>query len=600
MRKEDHDLLQENLSLARQLGAEVITIAGTYVAEAIQKVCHDRNVTQIVIGRPDRRFLKDFLARGTLLDQLVRMTSKIDIHVIRAGRVPRYRGWHFRWPTLSTEWTAYYNTFLFVIATSFFCYAVLPYVGYQALGSVFLLAILTVASLTSRGPIIFAATFFAFIWNFFFIPPTFTLVISSWEDFMMVLSFFVTASVGGLLTSRIRRQEGILQNREEQTRLLYELVQDFSGAKDLSHIRDILVSTIERQFKGSCAIFFVEKNGKIEWSDGHGKKLEEKDLAVAQWAFENNKSAGWSTLTLSGSSCLCLPIRGNTGVVGILAFIPVKDQSVLSIEKENFLETVLSQAAITFERFQLSEAAENARLYKASETLHQTLLNSVSHELRTPITALIGSATALKDETTITDPQARVALTDELVRSAHRLDRVVENLLDLSRLQKGTLQLKKEWFDLADVYSWVRADLKDELGNRTLELLKSEPILVEADFLLLSHAVGQILLNAIKYSLEGSKVEVEFLKDMNCARILVRDEGSGIPIGMENQIFEKFFRLPGTPSGGLGLGLTIVNNIVELHDGKVSARNRTDKKGSIFEISIPWRQAPAALQEAMK
>lgn len=595
----DAAMLRENLELARSLGAEVVTVAGADIAANIQRISAEKNVTQIVMGRPDRRFFRDIFARGTLLDQLVRTTSKVDVHVIRAERKPRYRGFSPRWPEARTGWAAYYNTFWFLLAVSFFCYGLLPYVGYRALGSVFLLSILVVAGFAARGPILVAALVSAFVWNFFFIPPTFTIVISSSEDFMMVVSFFVAALVGGLLTSRIRRQEVILQNREQRTRLLYELSQSLAEARGVPEIQEVLASVVDRQFGGSCTVFFIGEHGKIDWGGGFGKKIDEKELAVALWAFENGRPAGWSTPTLSGASTLCVPIRGKKEPVGILAFVPRKSQKDFSQEKEGFLESVLIQAAMAFERARFSEAGEKNRVFAASENLHQTLLNSVSHELRTPITALIGSSTALRDPATAANPAARDALTEELVRSSRRLDRVVENLLDLSRLQKGGLRLKKEWFDLADVFTETQAHLADDLGRRILKLVQDDGVLIEGDFSLLAHALEQIVLNAVKYSPDGSLIEVEILRDNFHARLLVRDEGRGIPAGSEGKIFERFYRLPGTPAGGLGLGLAIVSSIVELHGGKVTARNRPEGAGSVFEVLLPWKPAPPALREAL-
>lgn len=597
---EDEKVLHQNLALARELGAEVITVADHEVAHAIHTICGERNVTQIIMGRPDRRFIKDFIYGGTLLDQLVRTTSKIDVHVIRAERTPRFRGFHLKWPSFRSHWLAYYNTTWFLIGVSFLSYAVLPYAGYRALGSVFLLAILGVACFASRGPILYSALVCAIVWNFFFIPPTFTFNISTSDDVMMVLSFFVTAVVGGFLTTRIRQQQSTLENREYRTRLLYELVQRLADAKDTNWIQSVLQSVVEQQFGGENAVYFSEKDGKVSWTKGVGKVLTEKELAVAQWAFENNKPAGWSTPTLSAAECLCLPLRSNKGVVGILAYFPADRSKSFSIEQENFLETVLIQVAIAFERFQFSEAAQKERLYEASEVLHQTLLNSVSHELRTPITAIVGSATALRDPATFSDEKARGALTEELVHSAQRLDRVVENLLDLSRLQKGTLQLKAEWFDLGDVFRAVKSDLQNETGGRSISLVRDDVVLFEGDFQLLSHGLNQLVLNALKYSEGNSTIEVEIIREASRARILVRDQGKGIPSGLEKQIFEKFYRVPGTPAGGLGLGLTIVNNIVQLHGGSVGAKKRADGPGSVFEIILPLKPPPEALTEALK
>ncbi len=597
--KEDEENLQKNITLARELGAEVITISDNEVAHAIQKVSHDRNVTQIIMGRPDKRFLKDLFAQGSLLDKLVRDTSKVDVHVIRAERKARYRGFARKWPDLKSGFFSYYNTTWFMIIVAFSCRALLDFIGYRALGSVFLLAILTVASFTGGGPTLFAATFAAIVWNFFFIPPTWTFAIASPEDLMMVASFFVAALVGGLLTSRVRRQEMILEVRESETRLLYELVKNLSDSPDEMHASRVLSETITRQFKAGSTILLADENRKLEVNKLIGRRLSENELAVAQWAFENGKSAGWSTQTLSAASCLCLPMKGNTGVVGVVAYIPQAGQKNLPIETENFLETIIAQTAIVLERLEFRGAAEATKLYEASEKLHQTLLNSVSHELRSPITTLIGSATALSDEKTYENQSVRKSLTDEVISAAKRLDRVVENLLDVSRLEKGTLQLRQEWFELGDLLGRLRVELKDELRGKKVKLLGETSVLVEGDFQLLDHAFAQLVLNAAKYG--NPDTEIGIVVEMRDGKIhvKVRDEGPGIPAGLENHLFEKFFRAPGTPAGGIGLGLSIVRNIVELHGGKVAARNRFDIHGAEFEVELPYKVAPTVLQEAL-
>lgn len=597
--KEDEDNLQKNIALARELGAEVITISDNNVARAIQKISQDRNVTQVVMGRPDRRFFRDFFAQGSLLDKLVRETSKVDVHVIRAERKSRFRGFALRWPEFKSGFFPYYNTIWFMTAVTLLCRALLEPVGYRALGSIFLLAILSVAGFAGGGPTLFAAVFSAVVWNFFFIPPAWTFMISSTEDFMMVVSFFVAALVGGLLTARVRRQESVLEVRESESRLLYELVKNLSDVQEESQAAAVLSETISRQFKARNSVLLINsETGKLQ--NAAGKSLEEKEAAVAQWSFENGKVAGWSTPTLNAAACLCLPMKGNSGVVGVVAFFPLSGEQALSVETENFIETIIAQTAIVLERLALRGAAAATKLYEASEKLHQTLLNSVSHELRTPITALIGNATALEDERTVSDAAARKALVGEVVGAARRLDRVVENLLDVTRLEKGTLQLKREWFELGDLLGQVKAELKEELGGHTVEVNSSGEVYFEGDHQLLSHAFSQIVLNAAKYSDPRKVIHVEVSTEGGRAVVRITDEGPGVPEGLEARIFEKFFRAPRTPSGGIGLGLSIVKNIVELHGGQVSARNREDGRGAIFEIILPLKALPRQLEEGLK
>lgn len=593
----DQETLQSNIVLAKELGAEVISIADTDLVYAVRKICNEKNVTQIIMGRPDRRFFSDLLAQGSLLDRLVRSTKEFDVHVIRAERNPKYRGFHLYWPWLKSSLVGYYYTVWFIGILTVACWIASPFVGYRALGSVYLLSILAVASLTSIGPVFLAAVLSAIAWNFFFIPPLYTFTISSGEDWMMLLSYFVAALVGGILTARIRRQEVILQTREERTKNLYEFGKALSEAKNLDGIIDVLKMTVKKQFKGDAEVILADKNRKLQEST----TVTAKDKAVASWAFAHNKSAGWSTQTLSAAPCLCLPMKANTEVIGVLAFYPSDHQKSFSIDQEIFLDAIIGQAAIAVERLKFSEAAQAAKLYEASEKLHQTLINSVSHELRTPITALIGTATALKDRVTLMNDKAREALTDELIGSAKRLDRVVENLLDMSRIEKGTIQIKREWFQVGDLLDDVEAELKDELFDREIMLTGNAELLVEGDFRLLQHAISNLILNSVKYSEPKSPIEINVSSAHEKIIIALSDYGKGIPPGSEEVVFEKFFRLPGTPTGGLGLGLYIVKSIIELHDGSIKARNRTDvPSGATFECTLPLRPPPAELKEIVK
>ncbi len=595
---EDQKMLQKNISLARELGAEVVTLADSGLVHGIQKISQEKNVTQIVIGRPKRNFIRDLLRGGAFLDQLVAQTNKIDIHVIRADRGTIYRQTKIKLYRYGAGWQGYYNTAWFLAALTLVSYILLPYVGYRALGSIFLLAILFVAAFTSTGPTLFAAVAAGLAWDYLFIPPQFTFVIHAHEDIMMLGSFFVTAVVGSYMTNKIRRQETILTIREEFARNLYELGRSLANSKDAREILDILKVTIDRQFKGKTFPLLLNKKGELEARDPEPSQVPEpiapKDLAVAEWSLANRKAAGWSTQTLSGSQCVCFPMMGNSAAVGVLLFYPDKSTKVLSIEQEIFFETVLAQVAIALERLHFGEVAQNAKLYEASEKLHQTLLNSVSHELRTPITTIIGTATALKDKNILENEPSREALTDELVRSAMRLDSVVENLLDMSRIEKGALQLKKEWFEAYELVREAVNDVKHESQGREIKISGDLGLLIEGDFKLLKHAISNLLQNALRYSPPTTDVEILLKSSDKTAEIIVKDQGAGIPIGEEKNIFEKFYRLAGTPTGGLGLGLSIVKNTAELHGGSISVR------GSMFELKIPVRTPPLKLKEITK
>ena len=593
---EDHQVLKKNLSLARELGADVITMADTNVGHAIQTVCSDKNVTQIVMGRPDRRFFRDLLTRGTLLDQLVRQTNKVDIHVIRTKKIVQRKTLSAAQFQLRTGFVAYYHTAWFLGLVSLVCYGILPVVGYRALGSIFLLSILAVASISSRGPIFFAAIVSAIVWNYFFISPQFTFAINSSEDLMMVISFFVVGVVGGLLTARIKKQERILQHREERTRSLYEFGKLLSDAKSEDQIVKVLSSTIDAQFECQSNVLLTGSDRQLQYTEN--QRFSDKDFAVATWVFEHGKPAGWSTQTLSASPCLSFPMKGNSGIVGVIVIYPNSELKVLSMEQENFLETVLSQTSIAVERLRFSSAAQNAKVFEVSEKLHQTLIDSVSHELRTPVTTIIGASTALHDLPT-QDPTSTKMLTSEIVKAGLRLDRVIENLLDMSRLEKGAMQLKKEWFEVQDLTGRIQNNLRSEIQDRKINVSGDIQILIEGDFKLLDHAFTNILLNATKYSPPNSDIDIVVNSFSDNVRISIRDYGIGIQKGSESSLFEKFYRASNVSAGGIGLGLAIAKNIIELHGGTVIAKNRDDAKGAVFECTLPSTPAPVKLQETL-
>jgi two-component system sensor histidine kinase KdpD len=318
--------------------------------------------------------------------------------------------------------------------------------------------------------------------------------------------------------------------------------------------------------------------------------MGENEFAVANWVLENKKPAGWSTSTLSAAPCLCLPMRGNSGLVGVLALYPGVKQGPLSLDQENFLDTMITQVSLALERLRFSEAAHSAQLYETSERLHQTLLNSISHELRTPLTVIIGSATSLAEKQS--PPEYVGAIAKELLGASDRLNRVIENLLDMSRLNSGVMALKLEWHDLQDLMGATVQKLGRNLAQHKFEVEiqpNLPPVLV--DFRLLEHALANLILNAAAYSPAGTAIRVVIqLGSPKLLLISVEDQGPGIPAADREKIFEKFYRVPGTPAGGTGLGLSIVKSIVEVHKGRVYVEDAG--LGSKFVIEIPVAEAP--------
>jgi two-component system, OmpR family, sensor histidine kinase KdpD len=587
----DSDLkqLNKNLALARELGAEVIHSSEASLIDAVKRTALEKNVTQIVIGRPDKRFVRDFLTQGTILDQLVRETSEIDIHVLRQERKPRFKGLKFKFPQFKTGFIPYWYTLWFLIAVGFLSYALAPWIGYRAVGFIFLSAILFIGTIATFGPILFAASFCSFIWNFFFIPPQFTFEIKEPEDVMNVIAFFIVAFVSGYLTSRIKKQESALSERAYTSSVLYELSKSLGAAESNKDIATIARESFERVFKCEIEILLKDQSNELQHDPvgSNYRRIDPKEFAVATWSFKNQKNAGWGTETLNSSKCLSVPLKGRSEMIGVILIWPKKGEK-RNPEFEFLIETFVSNTAMALEREMFEEKSKEADVLASSEKLHQALLSSVSHELKTPLTAIIGNATALKQKEQSLSERGREQALGDLIDSSERLNRVVENLLDMTRISSGALKVRDDLFELNDFADSSLSRYASVLKHHKISFQKSDQeVFVKGDDKLLEHVLSNLLSNAAYYSPRGSEIKVQVLHDETHGKVVVTDEGSGIPQDSIDKIFERFYRVPGTPTGGTGLGLSIAKALVIAMSGTIEVQNRTDQSGSAFTFSLP-------------
>ena len=594
---DDQKQLRINIELVQNLGGELLTSMDTDVMSAIRRTCNEKHITQIIIGRPDKRFFKDLIWGGNILDRLVDSKSEVDIHVIRSERLPIYRGLFSKlqrlMPRFSSSFYNYYGATWLILGISIIAYGLSPFLGYRSMGSLFLVAILFFSTFMTRGPLIFCAFLSAMIWNFFFIPPKFTMLIQTKEDILMVITYFIAALIGGILTSKIRRQEIILERREKQTRSLYEFTKELSSKLDEKKIIAFLKGTLEDHFGANIKILVSDNKEKVLINN---ILLNEKDYSVALWSYHHNKKAGWSTSTLSAADCISMPLLGENTVLGTVLYYPTDKKKLLNIEQEILFDSLMKQASLALERVIYGKQVQELKLIEVSKKLHETLLNSVSHEMRTPLTALIGSASALKEKSVMENSETRDLLTSEIVSSAKRLNRVVENLLDLSRLDREDLALKQEWFTWEEFFHELKNISKSDLGLTRFKYDGSMDELMEADYTLLLHAFSNLTSNAARYA--GGNAEIGIAMDAASIKdkyqIYFYDNGPGIQKEFKDQVFEKFFRLPNSKAGGLGLGLAIVKSIFELHEGSIELSDKYG--GACFLITLPKKSIPASVR----
>ena len=567
--------LAHNLALARKLGAEVVITSGENIADTLIRLARQRNITQIVVGKPLRSRWDEFLRRS-LVDNLIHISGDIDIYVVTGDEPAHPHISKSPQPGLKTHsrWRDYFMSGLIVALITLVSYILLPYIGYQAVGLIELFAVLLIAVFLGRGPALLAATLSALSWNFLFIEPRFTFEINRAQDLILFLLYFGIAAIAGNLTARIRDQEKRANANAERTMALYTLTHEIAKALNMNEMLKAAVEQIGSVFDADIAIILAE-GGTLQPS-AHlvsTLKLNEKEYSVASWVFENSKPAGRFTDTLPMSEAHYIPLLTPNRSVGVLGIKPRQDMR-FSADQEILTETFASQVALMIEREMLDESAEQAAMLRESENLHNTLLNSISHELRTPIATITGAASSLYDEHTLANPVQRNLLIQDIRDSADRLNRLVENLLDMSRLESGRLKLKLEWCDAGEVIGVAVKQMEKRLAGRPV-MIRHDPQtpLVQMDFVLMGQVLSNLLDNACAYTPANTPIEIYSQAMPGKLVISVTDHGPGIPEADLERIFEKFYRLPGSASGGTGLGLSVCRGIVDAHSGQLTAEN---------------------------
>jgi two-component system sensor histidine kinase KdpD len=584
--------LEKNLATARELGAEVVATTDDDLVRGLLRVARTQNATQIIVGKPAGAGWLEWLRASLLLRRLARESGDIDLHVVRsekAGNAPVLRIWH---RVFASNFQQYLFAAGAVAAMGILNLALMKFTGPRVPGLAFLLVVVLLALKVGRGPVLLAGALSAVAWNYFFLPPRFTFVIANVEDGILFGLYFVVAIVLGQLVARIRLQEEAERRREERARVLYEMSRDLAEATSRDEVVWQLVSQINHVFHTPVAVALPENNKLFAHPDS-SLILSEKELSVADWAFRQRKAAGRFTDNLPGAEALHLPLATERKAFGILA-VGFPDQR-LTLAQRDLLETFARQAALVLDRVELRTAAEQARLLAESEKFSRTLLNSISHELRTPLAASTSAASALAAAETA-PPEQRRALIGEIQEANARLNRVVGNLLDVARLESGQVRPRLDWHDARDLVQTTLRELQRELAAHPVKLdLPDAPLLVRLDFSLAQHALANLLLNAANHTPANTPIEVLAQLANDQLALSVADRGPGIPPEWLPRIFDKFFRAPTAPTGGSGLGLTIVKGFVEAHGGTITATNRPGG-GVMFTMNFPQPEKPPAVE----
>jgi len=487
-------------------------------------------------------------------------------------------------PLFTSGIVQYLISAFIVVSISVICFIFTKFIGYQTVSFILLFVVSILATFMGIGPILFVSTISAFIWNFFFIPPQFTIHIESTEDTLMFGMFFIIALVNGVLTTRVRRQERITKEKEEKTNALYSLTREIANAESMISLVEVARKNIREQFNLD-AVFFLQNGSNIISEYGYEPSLyilSESDRSIAEWAFTNSCRAGKFTEEMSNSEFTFYPLKGSRIKSGVLA---VKHSDLFMGDKDQFWDTFMTQISNAVEKIFLDEMARQAQFLNESDKLFKTLFTSISHELRIPVATIIGATDSLLSSEH--SEAIRIELIHEISEASLRLNRLIENLLNMSRLESGRITPRLDWCDIHDLLNKVTENLSDELKLFSVNMVIANDMpLVKIDFGLMEQVLHNLIYNATQYAQSGKSIIVNAFYENGKFTIQVMDRGPGFPGKDIEMIFNKFYRVEGSKAGGTGLGLSIAKGFVEAHKGTISVENRLDG-GAKFTISIP-------------
>jgi len=579
------DQLNKNIGLARHLGVEFITTSGNDIVRSILDIGQKENITHIIIGKPRRWNLVSYFRLGNFVNRLIKYSGNIDVYVVGSDQDEdnKYMK-YFSLPSFTSGFSQYFLAALFTILTAVIFYPLKDIIGYQVVAFGLLFTVSILALFVGIGPILVSATLSALLWDFFFLQPPFTLHVDRIEDVLMLIMYFIIALVGGIMTSRVRKQERLTRERELRTSALYQLTRELSITSGIDAVIRTSIKFIKKYSRLDSSIILQGGNNVLDKlvRPENSLNLSDPELSIAEWSFQHSREAGRFTDTLPSTEYTFYPLIGSKLRLGVVV---IKQKKVLSGDEEAFWDAYRTQISNALEREFLNDIARRASILDESDKLYKSLFNSISHELRIPVATIMGASdTLLLGEF---DKDTNMHLYVEINKASERLNRLIDNLLNMSRLESGMITPKLDWHDVHDLAHKVIEVLKNEVKKFNLEVsIPDEMPMVKIDFGLIEHVLHNLVLNATQYSKPGTTIRIKMYYDHQNFIMQVMDRGPGFPPDELQNVFNKFYRLEGSVSGGTGLGLSIVKGFVQAHNGNVAIENRKNG-GSIITVKIP-------------
>lgn len=587
----EKDRISDTLRLAQRLGGEAVTLSGQDIAQTILSYARRNNVTQIVIGKSIRpRWFE--LLHGSVVKTLLCDSGAISVTAVLAeGDEVTPKAVRTMAQPDPKNWRRYAASALVVAGTLGIAELCNSVMNLGSIGMLFLIPVLVSAVSFGLYPALFTALLSVMAYNFFFLPPLYTFTISDPNNWLSFFVLLFVAVIAGNLAARVRAQANLAAMRADISSELFHFTGRLTGISRLDDILWACAYQIAAMLKANVMILLPNAAKHLEVVSGYppDDELDAQDMAAASWCWSKGVPAGRNAETLPGANRLFLPMRTGEGLVGVIGLQRHDERTLMSPEERRLLDALIDQTALAVERCQLVEKVDEAQVRAEADKLRVALLTSLSHDLRTPLASILGATTSLTSGRGLYD----AAETDEMLATireeAERLDRFVGNLLDMSRLEAGVLGVKLEPIDLAEVIDTALKRLARRLTGYRVEKRIADLPLLHADPLLLEQALVNLLDNAAKYSAVGTSIVITAEEGNAVIMLSVMDEGPGIAPEELPYIFDKFYRAKASDRrvAGTGLGLAVARGFVEACSGTLDAKNRQNRSGAIFTITLP-------------
>lgn len=589
----DAERLARTLRLVEQLGGETATLSGHSLADELVHYARSRNVTKIIVGKPKRPRWREWLG-GSLVYELARRCEDIDLYVISGDREPVDQQ-AVRPVPASASGRGYLWAAILVGLCTGLGRLLGEYVAATNLIMVYLLAVVGVALRFGRGPAILASILGVGAFDFFFVPPHLTFAVEDTQYVFTFAAMLVTAVVIGTLTAQVKFQAESARQRERRTASFYAISRQLAAAQSRDQIARRAVQHVSEAAEARVVVLLADADRRLVplGTDAGGFVPEMHDEAVARWVLEHGQTAGLGTGTLPGAEGIYLPLTVSHGTVGVLGIVPHQPGRPTTPDQLQLLETFAGLISMAVERTDLAAEAERIRLQMETERLRNSLLSAVSHDLRTPLSVITGAVSTLLDSDPSLEPAVRRELLASALGEAERLNRLVANLLDMTRLEAGALEVRKEWQSLEEIVGAALGRLARQLaGHEVAIALPADLPMVPLDELTLQQVLVNLLENAVKYAPAGTLIEIGAAVVDGSLEVHVADRGPGLPASDLERVFDKFYRTPdATGRPGAGLGLAICRGIVGLHGGRIWAENRPGG-GAVLRFTLPIGTPP--------